>query len=129
MKTIKFYLALASIIMMGNLKTNADAWVQKANVGGLGRSGAVGFNIGTKGYIGTGQMNSGYVNDFWEYNPATNVWTQKANFGGAARVYAVGFSIGTMGYVGTGISGNNVDNSDLWEYNQGANNWTQKASF
>jgi len=29
-------------------------WTQKANFGEIGRAGAVGFSIGTKGYVGTG---------------------------------------------------------------------------
>ena len=45
---------------------------------------AVGFSIGSKGYIGTGYNGSLYK-DFWEYDPATNAWTQKADFGGTAR--------------------------------------------
>jgi hypothetical protein len=51
------------------------------------RSGAVGFSIGYKGYIGTGLHPNDYSNlkDFWEYNPAANTWTQKADFGGTAR--------------------------------------------
>jgi len=43
-----------------------------------------------------------YKNDFWEYDPATNVWVQKVNFGGDAREQAIGFSIGNKGYIGTG---------------------------
>ena len=31
-----------------------NTWVQKADFGGIARSGAVGFSIGSKGYIGTG---------------------------------------------------------------------------
>ena len=30
--------------------------------------------------MGTGYGVSGFNNDFWEYDPATNAWTQKANF-------------------------------------------------
>src|SRR5687768_11906654 len=75
-------------------------WTQMANFGGTARWRAVGFSIGTKGYIGTG--NDGVdKNDFWEWDQATNVWTQKANFTGTARSGAVGFSIGTKGYIGT----------------------------
>src|SRR5207249_1321311 len=32
---------------------SANTWTQKADFGGSGRSGAVGFSIGSKGYIGT----------------------------------------------------------------------------
>jgi len=60
---------------------------------------AVGFSIGTKGYIGNGNNGSG-IPDFWEWDQATNVWTQKQNFG--TRDQAIGFSIGAKGYIGTG---------------------------
>src|SRR2546423_8607295 len=83
-----------------------DTWTQKADFGGTARSGAVGFSIGSKGYIGTGEN---YIdpygkNDFWEYDPVVNTWLQKADFGGAARYLAVGFSIGNKGYIGTGAA-------------------------
>ena len=67
---------------------------------------AVGFSIGSKGYIGTGLLIvTFHFKDFWEYDPATNTWTQKADFGGTARTNAVGFSIGSKGYIGTGNDG------------------------
>ena len=34
-----------------------NTWTQKANFGGTPRDGAVGFSIGSKGYIGTGEIN------------------------------------------------------------------------
>jgi hypothetical protein len=99
-----------------------NSWTQKANFGGGVRANAVGFSIGSKGYIGTGS-NSGFKNDFWEYDPTSNTWTQKANFGGTARILAVGFSIGSKGYIGTG------NKDDFWEYDPIGNTWTQKANF
>ena len=39
---------------------------QKTDFGGVGRYAAVGFSIGTKGYIGTGSDGSN-KKDFWEY--------------------------------------------------------------
>ena len=100
-----------------------DAWTQKADFGGGATYGAVGFSIGSKGYIGTGIVG----NDFWEYDPATNGWTQKADFGGGYRAYAVGFSIGTKGYIGTGAL--DYPFNDFWEYDPAANAWTQKADM
>jgi len=53
---------------------------------------AVGFSIGAKGYIGTGQdSTNNYKQDFWEWNQPTNGWTQKLNFGGTGRSVAVVF--------------------------------------
>ena len=87
---------------------------------------AVGFSIGTLGYIGTGESGG---NCFWEYDPPTNSWTQKANFGGGGRAWAVGFSIGTQGYIGTGNDGFGDLYKDFWEYDPSSNTWTQKANF
>ncbi len=44
-----------------------DTWTQKADVGGTARNAAVGFSIGTKGYIGTGGDGRFAKKDFWEY--------------------------------------------------------------
>ncbi|WP_165372217.1 Kelch repeat-containing protein [Emticicia agri] len=110
-----------------------DFWIQKSNVGGSGRSRAVGFSIGNKGYIGTGTTGQNFTKDFWEYDPTTFVWTQKADFGGSARQEAVGFSIANKGYIGTGNEGilnaNFVNRKDLWEYDPSTNSWTEKASL
>ncbi|MBI4931199.1 MAG: T9SS type A sorting domain-containing protein [Bacteroidetes bacterium] len=103
-------------------------WTQKANFGGTARSGAVGFSIGTKGYIGTGTNASGLTKDFWEWDQITNTWTQKISFGGTARAGAVGFSIGTKGYIGTGVDANGMTN-DFWEWDQATNIWLQKTNF
>ena len=106
----------------------ANAWTSKTAFGGTARSYAVGFSIGSKGYIGTGKDTAGVKRDFWEYDPAVNTWTQKADFGGTARSYAVGFSIGSKGYIGTGRA-TDGDKKDFWEYDPDLNAWTQKADF
>ena len=61
---------------------------------------AVGFSIGSKGYLSVGS----YVKDnFWEYDVMTNTWSQKADFKGGPRTYSCGFNIGEKGYIGTGL--------------------------
>lgn len=99
------------------------AWIQKTNFGGLARYGAVGFSIGTKGYIGTGRVGGNPSNGFWEWNQVTNAWTQKANYGGAAGDGNVAFSIGSKGYIATGYG------QDFWEWDQSTNIWTQKTKI
>ncbi len=106
-----------------------DTWTQKADVGTTIRYGAVGFSIGSKGYIGTGLSISdgGKLKDMWEYDPSLDTWTQKADFGGTARVAATGFSIGDKGYIGCGDAGSIA--TDFWEFDPIANTWTVKSSF
>jgi hypothetical protein len=129
-KSILKLLFITLLFLTAHLSfSQCNVWTQKDNFGGGGRTFAVGFCIGTKGYIGTGNAGVGaYYNDFWEYDPITNAWSQKANFGGASRSAAVGFSIGTKGYIGTGTNGSSFFN-DFWEYDPSSNIWTQKANL
>ena len=43
-----------SFLGVNMLFAAANTWTQKADFGGTARCGAVGFSIGSKGYIGTG---------------------------------------------------------------------------
>ena len=98
--------------------------------GGAARAVAVGFSIGNKGYIGTGDIMSKTLKDFWEYDPALNTWTQKADYGGTGRKNAVGFYIGSKGYIGTGWDGmGDSYDKDFWEYDPAGDTWTQKEDF
>jgi len=116
-----------------------NTWTKKADFEGAARHCAVGFSIGTKGYIGTGMgaasgeppLPSAY-DDFWEYDPAGNTWTQKTVFGGGARYGATGFAIGTKGYVGTGSTVGlpmAISFKDFWEYSAGAVSAVLYGSF
>ncbi|MBK9731063.1 MAG: T9SS type A sorting domain-containing protein [Chitinophagaceae bacterium] len=105
----------------------ADTWTQKADFGGAARHLAVGFSIGSKGYIGTGSDNV-FRKDFWEYDPAFNKWIQKADFGGTARGAAFGFSAEGKGYIGTGSDGAALK-KDFWQYDPLTDSWIQKADF
>lgn len=106
--------------------TLPGTWTLKTNFGGTNRTRAVGFNIGGKGYIGTG-FDGSYKDDFWEYDPTTDVWTQMANFPGGVRADAAGFSVLGKGYIGTGYDG--TLKQDFWEYDQLTNTWTQRPDF
>jgi hypothetical protein len=131
MKATIFSIVILSLTYLSPITSGQtpNTWTQKANFGGTAREAAVGFSIGNKGYIGTGEdQNSNVCRDFWAYDPSTNTWTQKANFGGIARERAVGFSIGAKGYIGTGQGASNALN-DFWEYDTTSNSWTQKANF
>jgi N-acetylneuraminic acid mutarotase len=105
-------------------------WVKLSSLDGVSRSEAVGFSIGTKGYVGTGYNSDDDIRlkDFWEYDAARDTWTQKADFPGVARNAAVGFGTDTKGYIGTGYDGKNKL-KDFYEFDPVANAWTQKAEF
>ena len=120
-------LAFASILARpASALTNT--WTEGKNIEVDARLGAVSFAIGTKGYIGTGDVHGTSRKDFWEYDPTSNTWTQKADYGGLACSFATGFAAGGKGYIGTGI--NSVGFAmDLWQYDPGLNTWTQKANF
>jgi len=106
----------------------SNTWCREMDFNGGVRTEGVGFSIGNKGYIGTGQDASANKHkDFWEYDPALNTWTQKADFGGISRTDAVGFSIGNKGYIGTGYQTISYF-KDFWEYDPLLNQWLQKAN-
>ena len=103
------------------LSANADYWTQMASFPGPGRGHPFSFSIGTKGYVGGGDIGT---DDFWEYDPASNTWTQKADCGGGTVNSAVGFSINGKGYAATGNFG-----VELWEYDPVADTWTPRANL
>jgi N-acetylneuraminic acid mutarotase len=107
--------------------SSANSWVQRTSLP-ISRNNAVAFTIGNKAYIGLGSfLGMSYYDDFYEYDPSTNVWSQKANFPAGARADAVAFSINGKGYVTTGGNGAFV-NYDMWEYDPIADIWTQKSN-
>ena len=120
-------LAVLLVLSLAPCEAQTDTWIQRPNVGGAARQEAVGFSIGTKGYVGLGSVSA--QKDFWEYDPVTLAWTQKADYPGSATGDAVGFSIGSKGYVGTGLPIAGVASNDFWEYDPVTNTWTQKADL
>jgi N-acetylneuraminic acid mutarotase len=104
-------------------------WHVQAQFSGAARYRACSFVVNGKCYLGTGSMgNVQNLQDFWEYDPATNAWTQKADLTGPKRTNATGASDDTYGYVGLG-SNNGVVLTDWWQFDPVANTWTQKTSF
>ena len=113
---------------------NYNTWTRKADYPGIGKVAAVGFAIGKKAYVGTGN----YTQDFWEWDgdtasPNYNTWTQKADYGGGQIGWATGFSIGNKGYIGTGTDGSQFRN-DFWEWDGDTasstyNTWSQIADL
>lgn len=101
----------------------STATVTDAATANYGRNNAVGFAIGSNGYIGSG-YNENYLKDFWKYDPTSNSWSQVANLP-AARLGAFAFALGSTGYVGGGYDENYL--SDFYSYNPTTNEWTSVA--
>jgi N-acetylneuraminic acid mutarotase len=123
---------------MYSYRADQDDWDDELSLGGEGgagleRVGAVSFALThegqQKGYVALGQTPTiAYMNDLWEYNPATQAWSQKANFTGAPRREAVSFVVGQLAYVGTGSALSGLQN-DFFAYDPITNAWSQVADF
>jgi N-acetylneuraminic acid mutarotase len=93
-----------------------NAWTQKVNFPHQSH-GAVGFTIGNKGYMGSGDSESiGATSLFYEFDPIANTWTQKANCPLSDDGH-VSFAINGLGYIGLGNS------NALHAYNPISNTW------
>lgn len=124
MKTLLFLISF-SICYLADAQ---NIWTQKANYPDS-VSGAVGFAINDKGYIGMG-WNPGATKAFWEYDPSANQWLEKTSFPGPFLGHAVGFTIDDKGYIGTGLSGGvMLFQNDFWQYDPVGDSWTQKSNF
>ncbi|MBL4755580.1 MAG: T9SS type A sorting domain-containing protein [Flavobacteriales bacterium] len=106
--------------------SQCGSWKQRANFGGTATNEAIGFSIGTKGYIANGSDGVS-LRELWEYDQATDTWSQKANYGGTPRWGCVAFTIDSFAYVGTGNDGGLT--SDFWQYDPAVNSWQQIAPF
>ncbi|MEN9700254.1 MAG: hypothetical protein RLZZ301_1452 [Bacteroidota bacterium] len=123
---------------MASYNAQQDDWDTETALGGdegdgLERVLATSFTLQTdgqdKGYLCLGQTPTiAYMNDMWEYNPATQAWSQKANFIGAARRSAVAFVVNNLAYVGTGQSASGL-HKDFYTYDATSNTWEQIADF
>ncbi len=101
------------------------SWAPKEDFPGTPRYDAVGFTIGSMGYVGTGKTEADTLcKDFWRYNPFTNKWDERVPFYGTPRHRAVGAGLiygdgDYRGYIGLGTD--TIDNNtnyvnDFWEY-------------
>jgi N-acetylneuraminic acid mutarotase len=109
------------------------SWTQITDFPGQARSNAVGFSIGSTGYLGGGLANDGFtpLNDYYAYSPGSG-WSQidslvDQNGNSHPRYDAVSFSFDTTAYVLTGTDNYNYFN-DIYRYSATLNKWIQLPS-
>ena len=111
----------------------SNIWTLKNEFKGEARSGAVGFSIGQRAYVGLGIGDNvfPFLQDFWEYDPIADCWTPKKDFEGGPREGAIGLVINNKGYVGLGSNGQSYPGKqkDLWEYDPEEDDWIIRDSF
>ncbi len=110
----------------------SNNWIIKTTFPGLatssgGRDGGVATSANTKIYFGTGKDDSFFQNDWWEYDPTTNIWIQKANFPVSGRTGAFAFTLNNTPCAGMGSDGSY--NDDTWWYNIANDSWNYTTSF
>lgn len=91
------------------------------------RCGAVGFAVQNRGYIATG-YNGSWMNDTWEYNPATNSWDAKDAVPLSKRADAVAFVIQDKAYIVTGQN-NQMLNNELSMFDPATGRWSLKRAI
>ncbi|MTK52789.1 kelch repeat-containing protein [Paludibacter sp.] len=112
-------------------------YIQKNTIPDGGRASAIAFAIAGKGYVALGRNRNGsFLNDCWQYDPATNNWTKRNSFPGKARVKAIAAVANGYAYIGLGylgLAGGYADSAnyatDFWQYDPNYDQWTRKADF
>lgn len=112
-----------------------NTWTIVNGFSGNKRRNATVFVIGDKAYLGTGVNNGVNQEDFWEFDPATDVWTRKRDIDkdtddddsynddyAIVRSNASSFTINGLGYV---VGGESVRTT--WEYNPTTDLWYEKT--
>jgi N-acetylneuraminic acid mutarotase len=133
----KIYVGLGGSIQ-GNLNDfwaydiATDTWQQRADFPSHKRHHPFYFSIGDYVYVGFGHGTvnvNGFVvyNDFFRYDPATNVWEKMADFPGEARVAGTQFTYNGKGYVlhGEGALHQTFNTGEFWEYEPAMDTWKQ----
>lgn len=104
-----------------------NTWLQKVDLPGPERYGAIAFVVGNYVYCGTGTDENILVNDFYRYNPTSNTWMILNNFPGSGRFSGSSFVLNGNGYMLLGTDGGYKD--ELWMYDETLDYWFPKATF
>ncbi|MEN9743475.1 MAG: hypothetical protein RLZZ65_1280 [Bacteroidota bacterium] len=118
---------ILSLFFLAAFQVQAQFWIQKASVGGVGRHRATGCATLHRGYIGLGHINGTgqdiTFKDWWEYDPASDTWTQRADFPVSTHG-AVAFVVDNCPVVG----GGSALSTQFYKFNPTLNTWGQIAN-
>ena len=82
----------------------------------------------TKIYVGLGDGPVGNLNDWYEYDIASDSWSTLANLPGPPRHHSYMFNTGCEVFVGLGHNGGTIY-ADWYKLDQTSNTWTEKNPF
>ncbi len=103
-----------------------NEWTSIGDFEGTARYNAIGFSIGSKGYVGTGYDGDNTNSDFWEFDPtadAGNQWKEIVSYPGEKIESGLAFVINSKAYIGTGKE-NGSFSLDFWEFTPGSDTAT-----
>ena len=116
---------------------NTNTWTMVSGFSGNKRRNATVFIINDKAYLGTGINNGTNQEDFWEFDPSTDVWTRKRDIDqddddnysynddyAIMRSNASSFTINGLGYV---VGGDGL--KTIWEYNPTTDLWIERTAL
>lgn len=126
-----------------NLKFQYESyWSIKKPFPGETRFSAVAFSMNDKGYYGLGQdHDNNFFNNFWQYDPKTDIWIQINSFPGESRSQVSVFVHNGIAYIGLGykwiptyVNGQLVDSrpnyfSDFYSLDSETLQWNRIADF
>lgn len=112
----------------------AYSWSEIASFPGKARSEVVSFVLNGEGYVGLGEDYPNFFEDFYKYNPSTNIWTQLANFPDSGRRGAISFVINNTAYVGLGYGPDSIgsgfgEKNDFYKYDIVNDGWIRLNDF
>lgn len=111
-----------------------NKWRKRRDFPGEARVKAMAATVNGKAYVGLGfgevpiYQETGYLNDFWEYDPVLDKWTKKAAFPGTSTNATVSFVYKNEIYVGFGFTGTQFT-KEMWKYSPSSNSWERLIDF
>jgi N-acetylneuraminic acid mutarotase len=110
-----------------------DDWTQLRDFPGGSRSFAYGTTYNGKAYMGFGTQSQGNnfngLNDWWSYDPDTNIWEPLADCRCTGRAHPAMVAVDGKIFVGMGNDGFGADLNDWWEYDIATDDWSQKPDL